>query len=98
MENLRQVRPVTRIRVDILSQIRGGQLRPGDAGLPIDELSRRYEVARETARRVVLRLVKEGYLSSRRGRGTSCESDLEDAARRRCSSCLDHSILKVCPK
>ena len=70
MESLRQVRPVTRIREDILSQIRGGQLQSGDVILPIDELSRRYKVARETARSVVQGLVKEGYLSSRRGRGT----------------------------
>ena len=70
MDSLRQSRPVTRIREDILRQITEGQLQPGDAVMTIDELSRRYEVARETVRGVIQQLVKEGHLSSQRGKGT----------------------------
>lgn len=56
-----------RYRDDILSY----RLKPGQRVDSINEIQIKHSVSRETAKRVLTLLAKEGYIHQMRGRGTS---------------------------
>lgn len=62
--------PYLTIKNDLLSQIRAGQLRPGDAVPHEETIAQQYGVARATVHRAMRELAEEGFVERKRRAGT----------------------------
>jgi GntR family histidine utilization transcriptional repressor len=62
--------PYLTIKNDLLSQIRTGQLRPGDAVPHEETIAQQYGVARATVHRAMRELAEEGFVERKRRAGT----------------------------
>lgn len=62
--------PYLTIKNDLLSQIRSGQLRPGDAVPHEETIAQQYGVARATVHRALRELAEEGFVERKRRAGT----------------------------
>jgi GntR family transcriptional regulator len=58
------------IEQDLLAEIDGGQIKPGQVFPPERELCERYGVSRITVRRAMRELEEKGYIHRKRGSGT----------------------------
>lgn len=61
-----------KIMEDLREQILSGSLRPGDKLPSENELSRQYQISRQTVRKALSILQNAGYIYAEHGRGTFC--------------------------
>lgn len=67
-----------KIKLYLLNEIKEGRINPGEKIPSEEELAKKFNVSRMTAREGVLELINEGYLFRVFGKGTFVREDLEE--------------------